>query len=325
MLREADIVNLQHVFGIADYSNFLNKLPPSTSVVVTMHDLSAFTGGCFYPGDCLGYESNCNKCPMLTRHSGFDPARQGFQRRRVAYERNRQRLRFVADSHWLAEAARSSALLANFDVKAVHYGIDTDVFKPQESAGSRQQLGIPEDSIVIGFSAADVSNPRKGMRYLLAAIDGIAKGKQLTQKDIFLLSWGQSIPDTLTAYPHLHLGSLTSDRLMAMAYGIVDIFVVPSTEEAFGQTALEASSCGTSVIAFATGGIVDIVKHETNGLLARKCDTEDLTACIVRLAKAPDERARYAIAGRQIAQEQFSYGKNANAYIALYEQLLKRS
>ncbi len=47
MLREADIVNLQHVFGIADYSNFLNKLPPSTSVVVTMHDLSAFTGGCF--------------------------------------------------------------------------------------------------------------------------------------------------------------------------------------------------------------------------------------------------------------------------------------
>jgi glycosyltransferase involved in cell wall biosynthesis len=48
--------------------------------------------------------------------------------------------------------------------------------------------------------------------------------------------------------------------LQSLIYRAADVFVIPSLEEAFGQTALEAVACGTVVAGFAVGGIVDIVK-----------------------------------------------------------------
>ena len=43
-----------------------------------------------------------------------------------------------------------------------------------------------------------------------------------------------------------------------MVYSAADVFVMPSSQEAFGLTALEATACGTPVIGFAVGGLLDI-------------------------------------------------------------------
>ena len=40
--------------------------------------------------------------------------------------------------------------------------------------------------------------------------------------------------------PWLHLGHVESDAVKAAAYSAMDLFVVPSLAEAFGQTAIEA-------------------------------------------------------------------------------------
>lgn len=58
------------------------------------------------------------------------------------------------------------------------------------------------------------------------------------------------------------------------------LVVVPSRQEAFGQTASEAHACGTPVVAFRTGGLPDIVEHQRTGYLAQPFDTQDLSAGI---------------------------------------------
>ena len=50
--------------------------------------------------------------------------------------------------------------------------------------------------------------------------------------------------------------------------------IVPSRQESFCQVALEAQSCGTPVLAFSIGGLIDIVDHKNTGYLANPFDTE---------------------------------------------------
>ena len=50
----------------------------------------------------------------------------------------------------------------------------------------------------------------------------------------------------------------------------LDCLVVPSKEESFGLSALEALSVGTPVIAFQETGIADFLKHGKHGYLAQK-------------------------------------------------------
>ena len=56
--------------------------------------------------------------------------------------------------------------------------------------------------------------------------------------------------------------------------------MVPSRQEAFGQTASEAQACGTPVVAFNIGGLPDIVEHQRTGYLAEPFETEDLATGI---------------------------------------------
>ncbi|MCK7575581.1 MAG: glycosyltransferase [Chromatiales bacterium] len=50
-----------------------------------------------------------------------------------------------------------------------------------------------------------------------------------------------------------YCGRLSDDLSLRVLYSAADAMLVPSRQEAFGQTASEALACGTPVIAFDTG------------------------------------------------------------------------
>ena len=50
------------------------------------------------------------------------------------------------------------------------------------------------------------------------------------------------------------------------------MFVIPSRQDNLPNTGLEAHACGTPVVAFATGGLVDIVDPQITGALAQPFD-----------------------------------------------------
>lgn len=113
-------------------------------------------------------------------------------------------------------------------------------------------------------------------------------------------------------------GPKTHDELPEI-YASADVFVAPSVtaadgdKEGFGLVILEAMASGVPVVASRSGGIVDIVKDEENGLL---CDEKDVEKLSVNISRVLEDEALSAklktAAGHTV--EQYSYDNISRRY-----------
>ena len=167
-----DVINVQFYQRFIDLPALLRKIPVTTPVVFTLHEMSLFTGGCSYAYDCRGFEKECGNCPQLKVSQPNDISKRSWLRKQLAYaNRNPANTHFVADSHWLASEAKKSSLLQGHKVSTIHYGVDTTIFQPLDAASCRAALGIPSGRPVIAFAAVSVADERKGIKYLIEAIE----------------------------------------------------------------------------------------------------------------------------------------------------------
>jgi glycosyltransferase involved in cell wall biosynthesis len=80
------------------------------------------------------------------------------------------------------------------------------------------------------------------------------------------------------------------DRELLMHYRACDVFVAPSRFESFGLIAIEAMRFGKPVIASNAGGLGDIFRDGTDGLLFENEDVASLRAALIRAAASRDLR-----------------------------------
>ena len=64
-LKDVDIVCIYWINGAFISPETIGKI--NKPIVWRLSDTWPFTGGCHYPGSCLGYEYSCESCPMLRR------------------------------------------------------------------------------------------------------------------------------------------------------------------------------------------------------------------------------------------------------------------
>jgi glycosyltransferase involved in cell wall biosynthesis len=312
-----DVINVHFATGFLDFPSFFAHYGNSLPIVVTMHDMWPFTGGCHYAGGCDRYRRACGICPFLGVSREADLSREIWNRKSLAFTSvPKQRLVFVANSHWLAEDARSSSLLRDRRTEVIHYGLDTRVYRPGSRPSAKEALGIDPAETVILFGAAYAGDPRKGFRYLQEAVEG----SRILQGCLCLSVGGGHVRFS-PAIRHRHLGQVDSDVLLAAVYRAADVFVMPSLEEAFGQTALESIACGTPVAAFAAGGIPETVEDGVSGVLCPVGDVGSLRRAVEALVTDGALRQRLSGDCTSFIRSRFSYGLNAQRYVAIYEQL----
>lgn len=228
-------------------------------------------------------------------------------------------------SRWLYERAKSSYLLRNANIHILPNYIDTEIFiELRELRRDRyQELGIAEDSFIIGFGAVNgSSNPLKGFDLLTEALKKIADSSVVKNK-IVLLTFGASNIDKRVASlgcKIINMGFIASSNEMAKVYNLIDVMIVPSRAESFGQVAAESLACQTPVIAFNYSGVKDIVVHKRNGLLAEPFSVESLTDNIKQfMSMSIEERSIYGENGRQDVVRKFGKDVISSMYLNLLD------
>jgi glycogen(starch) synthase len=106
-------------------------------------------------------------------------------------------------------------------------------------------------------------------------------------------------------------------------YAQADIFVLASVTESCSMALLEAMAAGLPVIATRVGGTVEVVKHESNGLLVAPTSIDELSAALNTLAGNALLRERFAAANRVLTREQFSWSAVARRYEAIFNESLR--
>jgi N-acetyl-alpha-D-glucosaminyl L-malate synthase BshA len=100
-----------------------------------------------------------------------------------------------------------------------------------------------------------------------------------------------------------------------------DLFLLPSEQESFGLTALEAMNCGVPVIATEIGGLPEVIVHGETGFLLPVGDVEGMAARAVELLSDPVAQERFKIKARKRA-EGFDAEEIIPQYEAFYEEVL---
>src|SRR5262249_6508493 len=159
----------------------------------------------------------------------------------------------------------------------------------------------PQDAHAILFVAEPMTRRVKGFALLAQALSGLS---DLT--NLLLISMGSGKPPAQVQIPHLHLGHIRNDRLRSLVYSAADILALPSLQETFLLTALEALACGIPVVGSAVGGIPEIVRPDITGLLVPAQDVTALRATIRDLLQDPEKRTQMGAACRRIAVEEYA-------------------
>jgi N-acetyl-alpha-D-glucosaminyl L-malate synthase BshA len=101
-----------------------------------------------------------------------------------------------------------------------------------------------------------------------------------------------------------------------------DVFLLPSSSEGFGLSALEALSCGVPVVASRVGGLPEVVADGHTGILCPTEDIDAMTAAVLQLLHDPERRRQMGRAARASVEENWQKDPAVRRYEAYYRQVL---
>lgn len=322
--QEADVIHLHWVNqGMLSLKNMRKVLATGKPVIWTMHDIWPATAICHLSMDCKAYEVGCHHCPLLPGGgSDNDLSSRVWRRKQQMF--SGQRISFVACSQWLAGDAKKSALLEGQSVTSIPNPIDTRVFRPGDQQKARLALGLPVDGKLILFASQRVTNPNKGMSYLVEACRLLAEQHSDRVGDISVAILGGHAEEIAGQLPFrtFPLGYISDQQRIVDAYRASDVFVLPSLSENLPNTIMEAMACGVPSIGFRIGGIPEEIDHLQNGYVAAYRDATDLAGGIWWTLYEADHSQVSAACLRKVAHS-YSQQSVANRYIEVYEAALQ--
>ncbi len=208
-------------------------------------------------------------------------------------------------------------------------GVDaTGRFSPERfgddpRATGRESVGLPADGLVVGFVGRLAHD--KGIDDLAAAWT-IIRGRT---PDVRLLMVGPEEPEdpasgvtmeALRQDDRVRFTGAVADPAAALA--AMDVLVLPTYREGFGNVLIEAGAMGRPVVATRVTGCVDAVQEGVTGLLVPAHDPASLANAILTYLTDPDLRASHGATGRARALRDFQPAALQSALADLYDQLL---
>ena len=310
--RRADVVHFHWISRFLDYESFFRK--NRKPLIWTLHDMNPFTGGCHYAGECPGFLNRCERCPLLPGAADEQAAEENLRIKAKSLDAHRAPITIASPSQWLMRASQQSTLFNRFPHRCIPYGLDTSVFTPRDKPAARDALGLPHDKKVLLFVSDALGSHRKGFDLLAGALKYLS-----SRSNLVLCAVGEKIPgETLPGV--VYTGTIRDEVGMSRAYSAADLFVIPSREDNFPNTVLEAMACGTPVLSFERGGMTDVVRPGFNGILVEDLSEEALAGALEQFLSGDNGFSKEKI--RQFAVERYDQAIQAKHYQQLYRETL---
>ena len=208
---------------------------------------------------------------------------------------------FVCVSEGVAEEIREHFPAYAQRTITIPNGVDVDAFAPgsrlEDVAALREALTIEERRKVAIFVGSEWQ--RKGLDAVIRAL-ALAEGW-------LLLVVGGGDRDRYEALAK-QVGVADAVRWIGVSrdvaplYQLADVFVFPTSYEAFPLVALEAAASGLPILATPVNGVRELVSDGVNGFLIT-ADPRDIAGRLRILAEDPALRERLGRAARDAALE----------------------
>lgn len=272
------------------------------------------------------------KIPLIVTFHGYDATSLHSSKDAIKnhkqryYLKNRDKLIeqtsiFIAVSEFI----KSELLKQGFPEKKilVHYtGIDTRIFSPDEKTKRKN---------IILFVGRLVE--KKGLTYLLKAMSLLSNKHPTLQ--LIIIGNGplrnqleNEAANSLNNYQFL---GHQSSEVVKFYLQQSKLLCVPSIQakngdsEGFGMVFAEAQAVGTPVVSFKTGGIIEAVKNNHTGLLAKEKDSVMLSRHIDDLISNSKKWEAFSAAGIKRTKAKFDLKKQTKKLENIYSEIIHKS
>ncbi len=295
-VKWADVVHLHLVTNYIDFPSFFSKIG-SKPIVWTLHDENFFYGLAYYEDH-------------LQREHPLEQYYAELKRKALSQAKNQG---IVMLSEYFEEKFKGHELLKGGDVRVITNAVDTTKYRPIPKAEARRRLGLSKDDTLIAFAATYMSEERKGLDKLSEVV------RRIGNPQIKIIAAGKNIHHR--SWPNvIEMGFKASTEDLCELFSAADFFALPSMQEAFALTPMQAMACGLPVVAFPVSGTLELI-NELNGVVCSDFTVEALHEGIMKLMS----RSYDPTAIRQDMINRFSPTIIAQKYLELYESLLSGS
>ncbi|MDU5110363.1 MAG: glycosyltransferase [Clostridium sp.] len=317
-IDDADIIHLHNIHGYyINYESLIDYIVKKNKRVIwTLHDTWAFTGRCAFTFGCEKWKCGCGDCNNLniypsTKRDISD--KLWIKKNNIFNKLNKDITTIVTPSEWLKELLEES-YLKNFKIDVINNGVEKSKFVNVDKSELREELGIPIDKKVVLFVAADPNDERKGIKYIVQMFNKF-------NDDVIFVSMGKKI--NIEHNRLMQLGYKTNRDEIYKVYRSSDVFVIPSLDDNFPTTVLEAFANGVPVVGFDSGGIKEQVINGVNGYVVNKNNSNDLYEKI-RIVFNNSENKNISNNSLNRFKELYSLENFKNRYFDLYYSLYNK-
>ena len=208
-------------------------------------------------------------------------------------------------------------------IRVIPLGFDLGRFfrSDENAAGLKKELGLPDDSLLVGIVGRLVPVKNHKMFLDMAKEAGARKTKFIIigdgelrlelesyakqigmERDVIFLGWRRDLENI---------------------YAGLDVACLTSLNEGTPVSLIEAMASARPVVSTDVGGVKDIVKDGVNGRLVSSGDTAAFAKAVLDLLNDSGKRAKMGIAGRSFVKINYNKDRLIEDTKNLYEELLK--
>ncbi|MEI8134462.1 MAG: N-acetyl-alpha-D-glucosaminyl L-malate synthase BshA [bacterium] len=207
------------------------------------------------------------------------------------------------------------------DILAIPNFVDTEVFHPVDAKNLRRLMAPNDEKILIHVSNfRAVKRVGDAIKAFKMVLDSGVKAKFLLVGDGPDRTECEALARTLGIWQHTRF--LGKQAELATILSASDVFIIPSGNESFGLSALEAMACGVPVVSSDIGGLPEVNVDNETGFIVKMGDVETLAQKILSLFTDSVLHKRMSNAALNHAVSNFTKEQIVPIYEAAYEQAL---